>query len=71
MGRAVLKISLKIGLGLMLGLFKRKTPRLEKYLLKEKVSGKCLPSEQEESPRGGENRAFGWLAGCQEGRRAG
>lgn len=41
-GRAVLKISLKIGLGLMLGLFKRKTPRLEKYLLKEKVSGKCL-----------------------------
>lgn len=36
----VVKVSLKTGLGLMLGLFKRETRRLEEYLLKEKVYGK-------------------------------
>lgn len=51
-------------------LFKRKTLRLGKYLLKVKVYGKCLPSEQKETSRVGENGGI-WLFLCKEGWRAG
>lgn len=55
----------------MLGLFKRKTLRLQKYLMKEKVYGKCLPSEQKQTVRVGENRAFGCFSVRKGGGQAG
>lgn len=47
-------------------LFKRKTLRLGKYLLKVKVYSKCPPSEQKETSRVGENGSI-WLFLCKEG----
>lgn len=55
----------------MLDLFKRKTLRLGKHLLKVKVYGKCLPSEQKETSRVGENGVFGCFSVRKGGGQAG